>query len=197
LNNPLPDDTKIFDRNNFKFFKVEDVDIKKLSIYAFADISLGKRYDSDYTAIIVLGKDDKDNNYVLDAVIARLKPSDTIESIISLYKIYKFKQLGVESNNFQVLFTEQVEKAIADRGIYFYIEKIMHMTNKEARIRSIEPFIRNGKILFREDWELAYKLLINQLEMFPISAHDDAPDALEGCMRLTESSLGWFKGFGS
>ena len=48
------------------------------------------------------------------------------------------------------------------------------------RVASLQPDVKNGYILFRRD----QSLLLQQLRQFPLGAHDDGPDALEGARTL-------------
>ena len=48
------------------------------------------------------------------------------------------------------------------------------------RVESLQPDVKNGYILFRRD----QTLLLLQLSQFPLGAHDDGPDALEGARTL-------------
>ena len=48
------------------------------------------------------------------------------------------------------------------------------------RVESLQPDVKNGYILFRKD----QTLLLHQLSQFPLGAHDDGPDALEGARTL-------------
>lgn len=54
--------------------------------------------------------------------------------------------------------------------------------DKIDRIRALEPYYTQGKLKFRSDYERSYKQLIEQLQYFPLSKHDDGPDALEMCI---------------
>ena len=44
--------------------------------------------------------------------------------------------------------------------------------------------MKNGYILFRKD----QTLLLHQLSQFPLGAHDDGPDALEGARTLARKN---------
>lgn len=54
------------------------------------------------------------------------------------------------------------------------------------RVETLQPDVKNGYILFRRD----QTLLLQQLSQFPLGAHDDGPDALEGAVRWPASSPG-------
>ena len=52
------------------------------------------------------------------------------------------------------------------------------------RVESLQPDVKNGYILFRKD----QTLLLRQLSEFPLGAHDDGPDALEGARTLARKN---------
>ncbi len=52
--------------------------------------------------------------------------------------------------------------------------------DKTMRVETLQPDVKNGYILFRRD----QTLLLQQLSQFPLGAHDDGPDALEGARTL-------------
>jgi len=54
---------------------------------------------------------------------------------------------------------------------------------KEIRIQRLGPYLQRGMIKFKNG-SAATKLLVRQLEEFPISEHDDGPDALEMGIRV-------------
>jgi len=57
----------------------------------------------------------------------------------------------------------------------------------------LNRLLLRGKVLFRDDWIEAYPELINQLVRYPVHKHDDAPDALEGLVRMTINKSAVFK----
>jgi len=42
----------------------------------------------------------------------------------------------------------------------------------------MEPYYTNGQLIFFEDYENRYPVLVNQIKTFPNNMHDDGPDAL-------------------
>ena len=69
------------------------------------------------------------------------------------------------------------------QGVHLPIKPVKSNAPKEIRIKSLEPLIENGLILFKEN----QKLLLEQLEEFPKGAHDDLPDALAYAVKYFEN----------
>ena len=151
------------------------------------DPSLGKNRKSDTSAIIVLAKDTSTGYlYVLIADIERRKPDKIIEDAIEAsrrlkrdYKmpLYKF---GVETVQFQYYFAEIMRQKSAEIGEYLPIEEINSVQNKDARIQSLQPFVKNGYVKFSKK----HKTLLDQMLKYPMGKNDDAPDALQMAVSL-------------
>ena len=75
---------------------------------------------------------------------------------------------------------EQLARESARQGLYLPIQGVRATEDKTMRIESLQPDVKNGYILFRRD----QTLLLHQLSQFPLGAHDDGPDALEGVRTL-------------
>ena len=68
----------------------------------------------------------------------------------------------------------------AEIGEYLPIEEINSVQNKDARIQSLQPFVKNGYIKFSKK----HKTLIDQMLKYPMGKNDDAPDALQMAVAL-------------
>lgn len=71
----------------------------------------------------------------------------------------------------------------AECGEYLPIEEINSVQNKDARIQSLQPFVKNGYIKFSKK----HKTLIDQMLKYPMGKNDDAPDALQMAVALALS----------
>jgi len=186
MNSPLSEGTRIFYESDFNYFEYNN-DFENLINIAYLDPSMGKNYTSDYSALII-GNFSKDNTLlILDAVIARVLPDILIELMIEKIKKYNIKFLGVESNSFQEYLVDVIESKLSEINIR--IIKIKNFSNKEVRIQSLQPLIKNGQIKFRKDAKIKYPILIEQLLLFPLASNDDAPDALEGLYSLSRKLI--------
>ena len=151
------------------------------------DPSLGKNRKSDTSAIIGIAKDTSTGYmYVVIADIAKRKPDKIIEDAIEAsrrlkreYKkpLYKF---GVETVQFQYYFAEIMRQKSAEIGEYLPIEEINSTQNKDARIQSLQPFVKNGYIKFSKK----HKTLLKQMTEYPMGKNDDAPDGLQMAVKL-------------
>jgi len=151
-------------------------------IYGACDPSLANRPGKgDYTAIIILFRDTKTKiNYVLAADIARRTPDQTIERIIQYAQMYSIRKFAVESNQFQSVMVDNLERRAKENGVSLRIKRVENRTNKQARIANLEPEVAQGRIRFRK----RDVLLLEQLRAFPLGSHDDGPDALEMAVEL-------------
>mgnify|MGYP000338941835 CR=1 FL=1 len=179
LNSPLPAETQLFKLERMHFYKEEGELARKLdktANYGYCDPALGR--EGDY-AVVVVGALLDGILYIRDCWLRNdATPDRVVDVIKELHERYNFVRFGVESNGFQSLFSKFVkEKRVP-------VVEVKNLRNKRVRIESIEPFVSNGQIRFREDWEKAYPELIDQLIKFPVGKYDDAPDALEGLYRI-------------
>ena len=192
-NEPINPDDCLFDEEWFDFYNEAEINFKDsaFSFYGFVDPSLGKSKKSDFSAIITLAKHSGTGYmYVLDADVERRHPdriiSDTLNKEIWLRKTFGrgYKELGAETNQFQWFLKEQLAKASAKIGLYLPIREINQNTDKTMRIQTLQPDIKNKYIKFNK----RHKKLLEQLKYFPMGAHDDAPDALQGAVSLAKKS---------
>ena len=194
-NEPLDPDTCIFREENFQYWdhKYENPQqlIQSLSknarISAACDPSMGKGRSGDYSAIIVVVKDKRDDvNYVIAADIARRTPDQTIEKIIEFCRIYPIARFAFEKNQFQQVMLDNLTKRARIAGVRFNSRPINSKTNKRARIESLETLVTQGQIVFSR----RHKILLEQLRQFPLGKHDDGPDALEMAIQAARYKLG-------
>lgn len=64
--------------------------------------------------------------------------------------------------------------------VWQYIEEINSTQNKDARIQSLQPFVKNGYIKFSKK----HKTLLKQMTEYPMGKNDDAPDGLQMAVKL-------------
>lgn len=190
-NEPINPDDCLFMEEWLDYYNEAEINFKDsdFSFYGFVDPSLGKSKKSDFSAIITIAKS-KGSGYmfILEADIERRHPdriiSDVLEKQIWLKKTYGrgYKKFAAETNQFQWFLKEQLAKASAKAGLYIPIEEVQQTTDKVMRIQSMQPDIKNKYVKFNK----RHKILIEQLVQFPMAAHDDGPDALQGCISIAK-----------
>ena len=151
------------------------------------DPSLGKNKKSDTSAIITIAKDTRTGYlYVLLADIDKRKPDKIIDDAIATGKRLKreyghpYTKFGVEAVQFQYYFAEIMRQKSAKEGEYLPIEEINSTQNKDARIQSLQPFVKNGYVKFSKK----HKTLLKQMTEYPMGKNDDGPDCLQMAVQL-------------
>ena len=191
-NEPINPEDSLFNEEWFDYYNPLEIDFSDgFDFFGFVDPSLGKKKTSDPSAIITLAKHKKTGYmYVLDADIERRHPDQIITDILEKEKWLRlafgkgFSKFGAETNQFQWFLKEQLAKASAEANIYLPIVEVNQTSDKILRIQTMQPDVKNKYIKFN----VRHKVLLEQLQYFPMAAHDDGPDALEACRTLAKGS---------
>jgi predicted phage terminase large subunit-like protein len=148
-----------------------------MSMFGACDPSLGRAGKlHDDTAIITLAQHRPTGVfYVLDADIRKLKPRETIESVLEYHRIRRYVRFTMEANQFQDFLASELKREVSQRNAGLQVHPVKHSTDKVGRIQSLQPLIASGRIRFSKK----HRILLEQLRQFPKAAHDDGPDALE------------------
>ena len=131
--------------------------------------------------------------YVIDADIERRHPDRIIADVLEKERWLRasfgrgYKKFGAETNQFQWFLKEELAKASARAGLYLPIIEVQQSADKTLRIQTLQPDIKNKYIKFNP----RHKLLMKQLEHFPMADHDDGPDALEGARTVAKKTKGF------
>jgi len=172
LNEPLSEEDRLFREEWIVYYEKDELINKKLEIIMGIDPALGS---GDYSAIVVVAKDDYQNYYILESIGKKITPDKFIDLILETYLKYKPSIIAIETNVFQKVLKDYLYEKALQRKIVLPIKEVKNTINKESRIAKLSPLIENQKIKFRKE----DRLLIEQLLLFPKGAHDDLPDALE------------------
>lgn len=172
-----------------------EIRLDELQIYGFLDPATGKaptarKAGGDFAAIVTVGVDAVGYIYVLGAWLERAGPSAQIDQIFDLHEQWGYAEFAIEANAFQKQMLEPIddERARRRRGRKRWdveVRGVVHRTNKRMRILGLEPLVRNGWLLFRDELDEEFG---RQLSDFPMGAHDDAPDALQGAVALARTA---------
>ncbi|MDL2288282.1 phage terminase large subunit [Oscillospiraceae bacterium OttesenSCG-928-F05] len=191
-NEPIDPESCAFNEEWFDYYEEDAIDFsdKRFVFIGANDPSLGKNKRADTSAIITLAKDMQTGYlYVLLADIERRKPDviidDAIETSRRLRRSYRrpYAKFGVETVQFQYFFKDVMAKRSLEAGEYLPIEEIRSVQNKDLRIQSLQPYVKNGYIKFNRK----HRTLLKQMTEYPMGKNDDGPDALEMAVRLAEA----------
>lgn len=184
-NEPLDPKTQIFNLEKFHHFDKTYGSLDNLfsarsgwlEFYGGCDPCTGNDMArGDYAAIIIIARDREDGKlYVVEADICRRSPQETIARIVEYCRLYRPRTFFVETNNFQKLMRDDLEKELYGNGIYTPVIGIVNTGDKVKRIHSLEPLVNKGTIQLMT----SQKILLDQFMYFPNGEHDDGLDALE------------------
>lgn len=191
-NSPIDPESCTFQEEWFDFYDDDgktppDFSEPRFIFVGSNDPSLGKNKKSDTSSIFALAKDVQTGYiYVVIADIAKRKPDQIIEDALEasrrLKRDYKrpYYQFGVETVQFQYYFAEIMRQKSAEVGEFLPIVEINSTQNKDARIQSLQPFVKNGYIKFSKK----HKTLLKQMMEYPMGKNDDGPDGLQMGVKL-------------
>lgn len=152
------------------------------------DPSMGAGDKGDYSAIVLAALDHRGLIWV-DADLARRDTRRIVADCLSLAKDFRPHAVGVEINQFQQLLADSVVEQSRAAGMMLPVHGVRNWENKRTRIRAtLTPYLARHEFRFRRHSPGA-RLLVEQLEAFPLADHDDGPDALEMAVRLLRNLL--------
>jgi hypothetical protein len=180
----------------FKTFHYVDPATVKLERFVeWTDPALSDKGTACFAATVILGKIVGEAKWMaVYASVARKVPSKIIADHNRIFrmvrKLYAIPGSAfMEDNGFQLLLKNNAVAASVKEGEDVPTIGRGNTENKEARIRGMEPYVSQGFIVFRSDWETApegYRLLMEQLSSFP-QGFKDAVDALQSAHKQTQS----------
>ena len=137
----------------------------------------------DYSAFILLAIDAASRLFV-EADLGRRPTPQIVADGVELCRRFRPDVLGIEANQFQELLGDQFAAELARQGlVHLAPVGIDNRVNKQTRIRRIGPLLAKSRLRFRSN-SPGTRLLVQQLQEFPVADHDDGPDALEMAVRL-------------
>ena len=174
MNNPISSENQVFKEDMFRYWNRRP---DGLYTAMAVDLAVSLNKDADYTALIVCGMDKDWNIYVLDYLRGHWTQSEVINNIFDFQSRWKPHALGMEVNGFQRTYKTAVEAEQRQRKQYFGVEEIRTgpERSKESRIKSLEPFYRQGKV-YHASW-MKGKDIETELLTFPKGKTVDVIDA--------------------
>jgi predicted phage terminase large subunit-like protein len=183
-NEPINPEDCLFKEEWFTFWDDADIDLSNLPLYAAIDPSLGKKSKKADPSAILAGRYHNGILWLEIADIEKRHPDQIIEDVLIYHQRNHIHLAGVETVQFQQFFKDTLEKIAHERNLTLNIVEIQQSQDKTMRIQSLQPWVKNGWIRFRRNM----RVLIDQMQKFPMADHDDGPDALEILKRLIEAA---------
>jgi predicted phage terminase large subunit-like protein len=142
----------------------------------------------DFSALVMLGMDRQGILYV-EADLARRPTPQMVADGAEWFRRFQPDVFGVESNQFQDLLAGEFAAEFQRQGILAARPApIENHVAKQVRIRRLGPYLSSRRLRFKHG-SPGTRLLVEQLQQFPIGDHDDGPDALEMAIRLAADVL--------
>jgi predicted phage terminase large subunit-like protein len=178
--NPVDPENQIFHEEYFRYYD----QLPELGpIYMVVDPAFTKSKHSDYSAIVCATKVN-DKYYILDYSHKKLTPDELVNEIFRMWKKWKPDDVGIESFAAQNTIGYWLLEKASLEGLPFTYREIRQSGDKEAKIKRLEPYLRNGKVYMKSHMtELQAEFL-----QFPQGDHDDLIDAVQ--MLLEFNSTG-------
>ena len=121
--------------------------------------------------------------------LARRPTPQIVADGAELIRRFQPDAFGVEANQFQDLLAAQFEVEFRRQNILGVRPSLVdNRINKQVRIRRLGPYLASHRLRFKQN-SPGTRLLVEQLQEFPIGDHDDGPDALEMAVRLASQVL--------
>lgn len=172
-NEPMPDDEKKFRKDWFRTFKLSDINWQGLTRVMAVDPATGSDIGCD-SAVVVIGKNDNQMLYTLEAKGEPISDMQLIQRIIDMFLLWRPKHIVFETVLFQKIYKNQLLREALRQGVVLPIVCVDQKMNKEFRISSLSPLVEAGILLFREGLDRC----MEQFESFP-KGLIDLPDAVE------------------
>jgi hypothetical protein len=145
----------------------------------------GQARESDYSAIVGTARD-KHGVIWIEADLARRDINRMMVDYVAFARRFAdatncdLEACGIEGDAWQDLLAKPF--ADASQGTLSAYTVMTGGVPKEVRIRRLTPRLVQGKFKFRRTQ--GTRLLVQQMQQFPVGEHDDGPDSLEQNLRL-------------
>lgn len=186
LNEPFSSENQLFKPEMFKYWNQRP---DGLFLAMAVDLAISEARTADESAIVVCGMDKDWKLYVLDYIKGRWRPSDLVARLFETRGKWHPHVCGMETNGFQRTLKLACEEEMRRQKNYFHIEEIKTgpERSKNDRIKTLEPFYRNGSVSHAA-W-MKGKDLEAELQTFPKGKHDDLIDAMSMCLPMLHPGI--------
>ncbi len=184
MNKPIRSDDMIFQPEWFKYYDVEPK-MDNLAVFSTVDLAddpENTKGDPDYNVVMTAAKDKSTGRiYILEYFRKRCNPGELIDAIFNHARKWHPIKVGLESVAYQGSLSYWVKERMRKENFHFYVEGFKHgKKSKNTRILGLQPLFSNGSIYIRP----YMSELVQELQAFPLGAHDDLIDTLASQLDL-------------
>ncbi len=153
----------------------------------YNDPSKGKQNRKrDYSPIISLHYYPKRNECYIEADVRRIPLTELTDTIVNFHRQINYHAFGVETNGFAELIGNELVAKLEAEGLYLPISAVENYIIKQRRISRLSVWLKRKFFRFKRNCPHT-ALLLAALKEHPFAQFDDAPDALEGALRILTS----------
>lgn len=178
-NEPINHEDAVFLEEWIQYYDEDEVDLTGLKHGGSCDPSLGKKSKNADPSAIIGGRMKNNVIYLTVADIEKRHPDQIMTDILTYHARDPFDELAMEEIQFQEFFSQSFQAEAHARGLTINIKSIKPTTDKDLRIVTLQPWIKNGWIKFKRHGmgELIRHLIYYRPK--GKGGHDDGPDALD------------------
>jgi predicted phage terminase large subunit-like protein len=143
--------------------------LESLTITMGVDLAISTKTKSDYTAAVVIGRDEEGNVYVLDAKRIRAEFQGVLAFISAMSEAWQPREIAIENVQYQASVIQELRRTTA-----LPIRAVRPDKDKLTRFMPLQSRYEQ-KLVFHA--ERIGKDFENELLAFPVGAHDDMIDA--------------------
>jgi len=157
-----------------RFPKTEEM--RAVNVFMGVDPASSVRKHADFSTIVCVAVDNKNNKYVLPYYRKRSTPMNLADTIIEYFKKYKPVKTRIESVGYQEMLRDYLRTRADEEGLFIPGLEIKETprSSKSARLETMQPWFAQKKIYIQKDMNH----LLDELLMFPRGKHDDLLDGL-------------------
>jgi len=152
-----------------------------VNIFMGVDPASSTKKTADYSTVVCVAIDKKQNRYILPYYRQRATPMKLADSIIAQFKKYKPSKTRIETVGYQEMLREYLRTEVDRQGLFIPGLELKESprTSKSSRLETLEPYFAQGKMYMMKHMED----LKNELLLYPRSKHDDLLDGLFYAMK--------------
>ena len=139
------------------------------------------RKTADYSVVMPVAVDNKNNRYILEYYRKRATPMKLAEGILEYFKLYRPVKVRIESVGYQEMLREYLRQRCEEENLFISGLEIKESprNSKSSRLETMEPYFAQGKVYIKKDM-LSLK---DELLLYPRGKHDDLLDGLYYAMK--------------
>ncbi len=198
LQNPIADSKQTFKREWFDNRYLDLPNWEGMNRCLLCDPASEKKKTSDYTVMLVLGRHEDGNTYLLDGLRDRLNLRERGDAFMRLHRKWKPQRTGYERYGMQAD-VEYIKERQGRDNYRFELDEVGGTVPKIDRVNRLIPLCSEGKLwvpdtLYKTNtegrtYDLIEVLIEEEALAWPVPPHDDILDCMARIYDLEDFSF--------